>query len=85
MGIITFTSDPRKATSFIVGIVARKKNNVITQRKFDELQLAAQARAEALFEKWLAQFLGRRAEREEEPSQEEAAPVDELIPEVENA
>ncbi len=58
---------------------------MITQRKFDELQLAAQARAEALFEKWQAQFLGRRAEREARPEEEAVEITEEPLPEVENA
>ncbi len=61
---------------------------MITQRKFDELQLAAQVRAEALFEKWLERFLGNRAAREdaeeEQPLDEEGVEIEPEL-EVENA
>ncbi len=58
---------------------------MIPQRRRDEIQLAKMAEVKERFARWKARLLGKRAEREEEPPQEEAVEIAEEPPEVENA
>ncbi len=58
---------------------------MITQRRRDEIQLAKMVEVKERFARWKARLLGKRAEREEEPPQEEAVEIAEEPPEVENA
>ncbi len=55
---------------------------MITQRRFDELDLAAQNKDEERFDKWQAQFLGQRATRQQQAEMPVEPPDEQMFQET---